>query len=85
MRIANLHDVTGYNMDVGCAGWEQNLAMMIEDWASSGNGIGDSKVDYLLRVLVPWIIQHVADKENVWEKIPRLSPFVALLHMTGCI
>ena len=21
--------------------------MMIEDWASSGNGIGDSKVDYL--------------------------------------
>ena len=53
--------------------------MMLEDWANSGDGIRDSKVDYLLRVLVPWIIKHVADipdKEDVWEKIPRLPPFV---------
>ena len=51
--------------------------MMLEDWASSGDGIRDSKMDYLLGVLVPWIIKHVAEKEDVWQKIPRLPPFVA--------
>jgi hypothetical protein len=50
--------------------------MMLEDWASSGTGIGDSKMDYLLGVLIPWIMQHVAAKEAVWQKIPRLPPFV---------
>ena len=50
--------------------------MMLEDWASSGNGVRNSKVDYLLRVLVPWIIKHVADKEDVWENFSRLPPFV---------
>ena len=50
--------------------------MMLEDWASSGRGIGDSKMNYLLRVLIPWIIRHVAGKEVVWQKIPRLPPFV---------
>ena len=51
--------------------------MMLEDWASSGDGIRDSKMDYLLRVPVSWIVKHVADKEDVWQKNTRLSPFVA--------
>ena len=50
--------------------------MMLEDWASSGSGIADSKMNYLLGVLIPWIMQHVAAKEDVWQKIPRLPPFV---------
>ena len=50
--------------------------MMLEDWASSGTGIGDSKMNYLLGVLIPWIMKHVAAKEDVWQKIPRLPPFV---------
>ena len=58
-----------------CAAWEQDLAMMLEDCASSGSGIGDSKMDYLIGVLIPWIIRHVVAKEDVWQKIPRLPPF----------
>jgi hypothetical protein len=50
--------------------------MMLEDWASSGSGIGDNKMNYLLRVLTPWIIRHVAGKEDVWQRILRLPPFV---------
>ena len=50
--------------------------MKLEDWASSGSDIGDSKMDYLLGVLIPWTIRHVAGKEDVWQKIPRLPPFV---------
>ena len=77
VRIANPHDRTGYNiMIVCCAAWEQDLAMMLEDWASSGSGIGDIKMNYLLGVLIPWIIRHIAGKEEVWQKIPRLPPFV---------
>ena len=62
--------------------------MMLEDWASSGSGIGDSKMGYLLGVLIPWIIRHVAGKEDVWQKIPRLLPFVTWVthgYITGCV
>ena len=45
--------------------------MTIGECATSGNEIADEKVNYLLRVLVPWITQHVVDKENIWEKIHR--------------
>ena len=50
--------------------------MMLEDWASGGSGIADSKMNYLLGVLIPWILQHVAAKEAAWQKIPRLPHFV---------
>lgn len=45
--------------------------MMIEEWATAGNGVADSKVDYLLKVLVPWILTHVANKANIWNKMPK--------------
>lgn len=45
--------------------------MMIEEWATAGNGVADSKVDYLLKVLVPWILSHVANKANIWDKMPK--------------
>ena len=86
VRIANLQVITGYGMMLGaCAAWAEDLAMMLEDWASGGDGIHDSKVDYLIRVLVPWIVKHVADKVDYH---PRLPPFVTWLHMddmTGCV
>ena len=50
--------------------------MMLEDWASSGTGIGDNKMNYLLGVLIPWVMKHVEAEEDVWQKIPRLPPFV---------
>ena len=47
------------------------MAMMIEEWATARNGVADNKVDYLPKFVVPWILKHVANKANMWDKIPK--------------
>ena len=49
--------------------------MMLEDWASSGDGIRASKMDYLLRVLVPWIIKCVTDMWKRMAEVPQVAAF----------
>ena len=58
-------------MGVGCAAWQQDLSMLVEQWATGGDGIADGKVDYLLKVLIPFVIKHVADKPDVWKNLPK--------------
>jgi hypothetical protein len=52
--------------------FKEDLACMIEEWATTGGSISDTKVDYLCRCIIPLVLCHagVSLEADVWDTIP---------------